>query len=190
MKQLPLLLAGLALASFGITFGLTRLSQKNSAPQAPPGMVWIPGGEFAMGSELGDARPSKAPVHRVRVSGFWMDVTEVTNAQFRQFVDATGYVTTAERPPDVDELLSQLPPGTPAPDPALVVPGGLVFHKTDKPVAARRHPTMVELDARGRLAASRRAGFEPRRPRRSSRGSGLVGRCSGLRPLGRQAAAD
>ena len=78
-----------------------------------PGMVWIPGGEFLMGSDLDDARRDEQPVHRVRVSGFWIDTTEVTNAQFAKFVDATGYVTTAERPPDLAEIMRQFPPGTP-----------------------------------------------------------------------------
>src|SRR5262249_40636528 len=69
---------------------------------APEGMVWIPGGPFWMGS---DQSPyNDAPVHQVAVSGFWMDKTEVTNAQFDAFVKATGYVTTAERPPTAEEL--------------------------------------------------------------------------------------
>ena len=90
-------------------------------------MVWIPGGKFMMGSELPDARPDEAPAHRVRVDGFWMDATEVTNAQFRAFVDASGYVTTAERPPDLAAIMSQVPPGTPAPNKELLVAGSLVF---------------------------------------------------------------
>jgi formylglycine-generating enzyme len=101
----------------------------------PPGMVWIPGGEFDMGSEATDARPDEAPVHRVRVDGFWMDATEVTNAQFQAFVDATGYVTVAERPIDLDEIMSQLPPGTPPPPPEALAPGSLVFHDTPTPVS-------------------------------------------------------
>jgi len=78
---------------------------------APPGMVWIPPGEFSMGSAdptvgghchepMNDARP----IHRVRVSGFFMDATEVTNADFAVFVRATGYVTLAERTPTSEEL--------------------------------------------------------------------------------------
>src|SRR5438445_60987 len=64
---------------------------------APEGMVWIPGGTFWMGSsEFPDAQP----VHKVYVDGFWMDRTEVSNAQFAAFVQATGYVTVVERPPD------------------------------------------------------------------------------------------
>jgi formylglycine-generating enzyme required for sulfatase activity len=66
---------------------------------APDGMVWIPGGTFWMGSEekeFADARP----VHKVYVDGFWMDKTEVTNAQFAEFVKATGYATVVERPLD------------------------------------------------------------------------------------------
>ena len=62
-----------------------------AAGLAPPGMVWIPGGEFTMGSTDPLARRDESPVHRVRVDGFWMDKTEVTNAQFRAFVEATGY---------------------------------------------------------------------------------------------------
>jgi formylglycine-generating enzyme len=87
-----------------------------------------------MGSELPDARPDETPAHRVRVDGFWMDVTEVTNAQFRAFVNASGYVTTAERPPDLASIMSQLPPGTPAPNKELLVAGSLVFTPTDHAV--------------------------------------------------------
>jgi formylglycine-generating enzyme required for sulfatase activity len=69
---------------------------------APEGMVWIAGGPFWMGN---DQSPyNDAPVHQVAVSGFWMDKTEVTNAQFQEFVKATSYVTTAERPPTAEEL--------------------------------------------------------------------------------------
>ena len=71
--------------------------------EAPPGMLWIPGGEFSMGSAGPEAMPEEQPVHRVRITGFWMDAAEVTNAEFRRFVEATSYVTTAERPPDFDE---------------------------------------------------------------------------------------
>jgi formylglycine-generating enzyme len=63
-----------------------------------PGMVWIPGGTFRMGSDK--HYPEEAPSHRVTVSGFWMDRTPVTNRDFRKFVNATGYVTFAETRPD------------------------------------------------------------------------------------------
>jgi formylglycine-generating enzyme required for sulfatase activity len=62
------------------------------------GMVLIPGGTFAMGSDR--QRPEERFTHAVRVDGFWIDRHEVTNAQFKRFVDATGYVTLAERGPD------------------------------------------------------------------------------------------
>jgi formylglycine-generating enzyme required for sulfatase activity len=58
-------------------------------------MVWITGGEFRMGSEHPLARPDERPIHRVRIDGFWLDQTEVTNAQFAAFVAATGYKTVA-----------------------------------------------------------------------------------------------
>ncbi len=62
-------------------------------------MIWIGGGTYRMGSEK--HYPEEAPAHDVTVSGFWIDLTPVTNAEFRKFVDATGYVTLAERPPDL-----------------------------------------------------------------------------------------
>jgi formylglycine-generating enzyme required for sulfatase activity len=58
-------------------------------------MVWVSGGEFTMGTDFAPGGPDERPAHRVRVAGFWMDETDVTNAQFREFVEATGYVTTA-----------------------------------------------------------------------------------------------
>src|SRR6185503_21280372 len=67
----------------------------------PPGMVWIPGGSFLMGS---NEKQHEGPVHRVTVEGFWMDATEVTNAQFAEFVKATGYVTNAEKVPKLEDF--------------------------------------------------------------------------------------
>jgi formylglycine-generating enzyme len=105
----------------------------------PPGMVWIEGGEFSMGSTDPLARPDEQPVHRVRVDGFWMDETEVTNAQFRAFVEATGYLTVAERPVDWEELKKQLPPGTPKPPNEVLQPGSVVFTPPDHAVDLARH---------------------------------------------------
>ncbi|MCB8821979.1 formylglycine-generating enzyme family protein [Microvirga rosea] len=68
---------------------------------ADGGMVWIPGGTFAMGSN--DHYPEEAPIHRVTVDGFWMDAAPVTNRQFKAFVQATGHVTTAEMIPDAKD---------------------------------------------------------------------------------------
>jgi len=70
--------------------------------ETPDGMVWIEGGAFQMGSGTG-AR-DEGPVHLVGVDGFWMDATEVTNAEFQRFVEATGYVTIAEKTPDVEQV--------------------------------------------------------------------------------------
>src|SRR5262249_1727245 len=93
----------------------------------PPDMSWIPGGVFMMGTDDESAWPEERPAHRVRVDGFWMDRTEVTNAQFRDFVEATGYVTTAEKPPKLEDIMSQVPPGTTPPAPESLVPGSMVF---------------------------------------------------------------
>ncbi len=102
---------------------------------AHPGMVWIPGGTFRMGGDNDQAQADEYPKHTVTVNGFWMDKTEVTNAQFAAFVKATGYVTTAEKAPDWNELKKQLPPGTQKPDQSLLVAASLTFAPPDRPVA-------------------------------------------------------
>jgi len=116
-----------ALAAAAMACAASCSRAGGSGDDAPPGMVWIPGGEFAMGSTDPLARDDEQPVHRVRVRGFWMDATEVTNAQFRAFVQATGYRTVAERPIDWKELRKQVPEGTPKPPPEKLLPGSLVF---------------------------------------------------------------
>jgi formylglycine-generating enzyme required for sulfatase activity len=131
-----LILAAIGIAAFGATFALLRFGPySRSAPgQAPPGMVWVPGGEFTMGTDAEPGWPEERPAHRVRVDGFWMDATDVTNAQLRTFALATGYVTTAEKPVDAEEILRQSPPGTPRPPAEKLLPGSLVFRPTDGPV--------------------------------------------------------
>jgi formylglycine-generating enzyme required for sulfatase activity len=130
----------------------------------PPGMVWIEGGEFTMGSEDEMSRFNERPVHQVEVTRFWIDVTPVTNAQFQKFVDATGYVTIAERKPDWEELRKQLPPETPRPDDNVLVAGSMVFTGSDGPVDLRQmanfwtwtpgaswqHPEGPDSDLQGR----------------------------------------
>ena len=113
-----------------------------SAPGAlPAGMVYIPGGEFSMGSldpvatemfcggdePMNDARP----IHRVSVDGFFMDATEVTNEEFDRFANATGYVTVAEREPTREEFPD-------APEENLVA-GSVVFSPPPKPVPLDDH---------------------------------------------------
>lgn len=95
------------------------------APQAPTphaGMVWVPAGQYTPGDTV---YPEERPAGRVKVKGFWMDRTEVTNDEFARFVQATGYVTVAERAVDA----TRSAPGMPA---ALLQPGALVFSPPDK----------------------------------------------------------
>jgi sulfatase modifying factor 1 len=98
-----------------------------AAPPPAPSMAWVPGGTFAMGAE--GFYPEEQPVRRVAVDGFWMDEHPVTVGEFRRFVKATDYVTVAERPID--------PAQYPGADPALLVPGSLVFRRTRGPVDLR-----------------------------------------------------
>ena len=92
---------------------------------APAGMTWIPGGTFLMGSD--SHYPEEAPAHRTTVGGFWMDTLAVTNARFAEFVEATGYVTVAERPAD--------PADYPGASPDMLAPASTVFvqpaHRVD-----------------------------------------------------------
>lgn len=102
------------------------------------GMIKIPGGVFEMGGDIPagfEDMPKTAlpqgdelPKHAVQINEFWIDEHEVTNAQFKAFVDATGYVTIAEKPIDWEELKKQLPPGTPKPPAENLLPASLVFH--------------------------------------------------------------
>jgi formylglycine-generating enzyme required for sulfatase activity len=92
------------------------------------GMMWIPGGEFLMGA---DEFPDAQPWHKVSVDGFWMDRTEVTNEQFATFVNATGYVTLAERTPRAEDF-----PGAP---PQNLVAGSVVFSPPAHPVKLHDH---------------------------------------------------
>jgi len=93
----------------------------------PKGMAWIPGGEFLMGSNHQKSQANEKPTHKVKVSGFWMDTTHVTNDQFAQFIKETHYKTTAEQVPDWETIRVQLPPGTPKPPASVFVPGAMVF---------------------------------------------------------------
>ncbi len=119
-------------ARFGSDTGLS--SVQFSGDTSLTGMVLIPGGLFEMGGDNNQAGPDEYPKHKVKVSPFYMDVTEVTNAQFKKFVDATHYITTAEKKPDWEELKKSVPPGTPKPPDSLLVPASLVFHETKTPV--------------------------------------------------------
>lgn len=151
-------------SSFESAFGPTVLNNISPPTPSPKGMVWIPGGEFSMGSNvdseslcsLPGVTRDAAPIHRVHVDPFWMDSTEVTNAQFAEFVEATGYVTVAEQKPTPEEF-----PGAP---PENLIAGSTVFAATAEPVALDnyfqwwsyiagadwRHPTGPESNLDGR----------------------------------------
>jgi formylglycine-generating enzyme len=125
-----------ALSLFSFTCALSFAVAAGMAA-APSGMAWIPGGEFSMGSELEGSRLNEKPVVKVSVDGFWLDEHDVTNAEFRKFVEATGYKTTAERAVDWEELKKQVAPGTSKPADEMLQPGSLVFVPTDGPVDLR-----------------------------------------------------
>jgi formylglycine-generating enzyme required for sulfatase activity len=120
---------------------LAAEAERAPAPSAPvprpavprdapfPGMVWIPSGTFVMGSDV--HYPEEAPAHPVTLDDFWMDETTVTNAEFRRFVEATGHVTSAERPPNPDDY--------PGAKPELLVPASIVFRPPARRVDLSNH---------------------------------------------------
>lgn len=140
------------------------ITAKKTLPVDHAGMVLIKGGDFLMGAADGEGRGDEYPRHKVRVNDFWMDVTEVTNRQFAAFVNATGYVTTAEKAIDWDELKKQLPPGTPRPPDDQLVAAALVFKKNTNtenlqdyaqwwdwvPGASWKHPQGPGSDIKGK----------------------------------------
>ena len=120
-------------------FTATIANSSKEPANGPPEMVWIPGGEFSMGAQdppdMNDvgmnAMTDARPIHRVYVDGFFMDKTDVTNAQFAEFVKATGYVTIAERKPRAEDF-----PGAP---PENLLAGSVVFSPPDHPVPLDNH---------------------------------------------------
>ena len=113
------------------------LVNKPDGLPAPEGMVWVSGATFKQGAAAADkiAMGHEKPAIDVLVDGFFMDATEVTNKQFSEFVEATNYVTIAERGIDWEELKKQVPPGTPKPHDSILQPGSLTFKKSKSPIA-------------------------------------------------------
>jgi sulfatase modifying factor 1 len=120
-------------------FGPTVANKAAPSASSPMGMAWIPGGEFSMGAndppdmdEVGmKATEDARPVHRVYVNGFYIDKTDVTNAEFAKFVSATQYITIAERKPRAEDF-----PGAP---PENLVAGSVVFSPPNHPVPLNDH---------------------------------------------------
>lgn len=127
-------------------------------------MRWIPESTFMMGGDGKQSNEDELPKHKVIVTGFWIDLTEVTNLQFKKFTDATGYITTAEQKPDWNELKMQLPEGTPKPDSNLLVAASLIFNPVAnttnlnnytnwwqwKEGASWKHPQGLNSDIKGK----------------------------------------
>jgi formylglycine-generating enzyme required for sulfatase activity len=148
----------------GQGFVPTRENKTPPPAPAPEDMVWVPGGEFSMGTDISaealcgypGITADAMPIHSVYVDGFWMDRTEVTNDEFARFVAATHYVTVAERTPTKEEF--------PTAPPENLVAGSTVFTPTPTPVplddyfqwwryepgADWRHPSGPASDIKGK----------------------------------------
>ena len=119
--------ANLALWTLNCSKDENSLIEKN-------GMVLIPAGKYTMGANNTGAYENEYPSFKVKISSFWIDIHEVTNRQFSEFVESTGYITVAERVIDWDQMKETLPPGTLKPPDSLLLPGSLVFKKVLGPV--------------------------------------------------------
>lgn len=128
-------------AAASVGFAPTVEDGGRPAGDPPPGMVWIPSGEFSMGCADPRGKPyggtdpmvDARPIHRVRLDGYWIDARPVTNADFAKFVAATGYTTVAERPLRPEDF-----PGAP---PEALVAGSIVFTPPPEAVPLRDTPT-------------------------------------------------
>jgi formylglycine-generating enzyme len=162
----PVAPAPMAASTTGLVFAPTIPNKTVPQDKPQPGMTWILGGEFSMGAQdppdmehdhVGmKATEDSRPVHRVYVDGFWMDKTDVTNAEFAKFVAATHYVTEAEKTPKAEDF-----PGAP---PENLVAGAVVFSPPDQAVplndqlqwwsyvkgANWRHPSGPDSDIKGK----------------------------------------
>ncbi len=140
-KAMPATAEPMAASANTVTFAPTIPNKAMPTEKAPSGMVWIPGGEFSMGAQnppdmehdhVGmKATEDSRPIHRVYVDGFWMDKTDVTNAEFARFVAATHYITQSERTPKAEDF-----PDAP---PENLVAGSVVFAPPDHPVSLNDH---------------------------------------------------
>lgn len=117
------------------TIKINDVEIKFNGDTSTQGMVKIPSGTYMMGGNNFQADKDEYPKHKVTLDAFYIDEHEVTNTQFQKFVDATGYITTAESKPDWEELKKQLPPNTPKPDDNQLVASSLVFTPPNHPVS-------------------------------------------------------
>ncbi len=126
----------LILFAFFLVYSCNKKETPVQILDAPEGMIWVPQKTFLQGAKDHDkyAMPREKPSHEVTVDGFFIDITEVTNAQFKKFVEATKYITVAERPVIWEEMKKQLPAGTPKPHDSILQPGSLIFNKNIKAV--------------------------------------------------------
>jgi len=104
-----------------------KLSEREPATARTTDIIWLSPGTFRMGSN--SHYPEEAPIHRVSVDGFWIDRTPVTNRQFKEFVRATGHVTSAEKVPNAVDYPNALP--------GMLFAGSLVFAPPRRPVDLR-----------------------------------------------------
>lgn len=113
-----------------------KIIKNNPNKKVPEGMIWISGGSFNLGAVSHDQMVMKheKPANKVTVDGFFIDIHEVTNGQYQKFVEATGYITVAERALEWEEIKKQVPEGTPKPHDSILQPGSLVFKKTKSTV--------------------------------------------------------
>ncbi len=137
--RFDLLRLGMALSMVCVLNSAQGIAPKTSGQETTDrsGMILIEGGKFTMGSEDEMALRNEGPRRPVRVNSFWIDETPVTNTQFHDFVTATAYVTTAEKPVDWEELKKQVPPGTQRPPDEMLQPGSLAFTPPSSPVDLR-----------------------------------------------------
>ena len=134
MKRIVMISSWLMVLSIATQNCQQQAKKKTWNTDSLPKMKLIPGGSFTMGGRSDQAYADEFPQHRVLVDPFYIDTHEVTNAEFDEFIKATGYLTVAEKDIDWEEIKMQLPKGTPKPPDEVMKAGSLVFKETSGPV--------------------------------------------------------
>lgn len=126
---------------FSCKENLNNIEEEQSLSKVPKGMVWVAQKTFLQGAKENDpyGMHREKPAHLVKVDGFFIDITEVTNGQFKKFIDATNYITVAERKLDWEEMKKQLPENTPKPHDSILQPGSLIFNKNVSAVVSMQN---------------------------------------------------
>lgn len=120
-------------------------SRFTTKTDSPKDMVWIPSSELMMDTNEKDVHKPEKPTLPVCVKSFLMDTAEVTDTQFKKFIDTANYITTAEKKPDWEDLKKQLPTNIPKPSEKELFPASSVYVPPNSSINNRMNHPVVDI---------------------------------------------